>query len=182
MMAKIDAKTIVLLVLALAITAGLFAFAPALKSFNWLSLGYAGVFLVMLVSNATVVFPLPGLAVASLFAFALNPWLLGLSGGLGAGLGEITGYLAGYGGTAFIEEKKMKQYARIKKWIHSKNNGLAIIFILSAIPNPFFDLAGIAAGSSKYPWQKFLLACIAGKIVQVTIIAHAVRAGYNFLF
>ncbi|MBI5158497.1 VTT domain-containing protein [Candidatus Micrarchaeota archaeon] len=181
-MTGINKRTILLLVLALAVTAVLFVAAPAIKNINWLSFGYAGVFLVMLVSNATVIFPVPGLAVASLFAFALNPWLAGLYGGLGAGLGEITGYLAGYGGTAFIEEKKIKQYARIKKWIHSKNNGLAAIFILSVIPNPFFDLAGIAAGSAKYPWQKFLLACIAGKIIQVTIIAHAVRAGYNFLF
>ncbi len=168
--------------LALAVSVFLYALAPFLKSIDWVSYGYAGAFLVMLVSNATVVFPLPGLAVVSVFALALNPWLLGLSAGLGAALGEITGYLAGYGGSALIEEKKMKQYARIKKWINSKNNGFLIILALAMIPNPFFDLAGIAAGSAKYPWQKFLLACAIGKIIQAIVVAHAVRAGYNVLF
>jgi hypothetical protein len=55
--------------------------------------GYAAVFLVGLVSNATVVLPVPGLAVSSVMGGVFNPWIVGLVGGLGQALGELTGYM-----------------------------------------------------------------------------------------
>jgi len=60
--------------------------------------GYAAVFLVGLVSNATLIFPIPGLAVSSVLGGVFNPWIVGLVGGLGQALGELTGYMAGYSG------------------------------------------------------------------------------------
>ena len=51
--------------------------------------------------------------------------------------------------------------------------GSLTIFALAAIPNPFFDLAGVAAGALGFTWRRFLLAAWAGKTVQGILIAYA---------
>jgi uncharacterized membrane protein YdjX (TVP38/TMEM64 family) len=45
--------------------------------------------------------------------------------------------------------------------------------VLSAIPNPFFDLAGIAAGASGFPGKRFFLAAWIGKTIKDVTIALA---------
>ncbi|MFC1975951.1 hypothetical protein ACFLXQ_06095, partial [Chloroflexota bacterium] len=79
--------------------------------------------------------PVPGLAVTVGTAMALPDewWLVGLVAGIGEALGETTGYLAGFGGRAVIENRQM--YARIQYYM--ENHGMLTIFVLSAIPNPF---------------------------------------------
>ena len=47
------------------------------------------------------------------------------------------------------------------------------ILVLSAIPNPFFDLAGAAAGALKMPLPKFLLWCWIGETIKMLIFAYA---------
>jgi membrane protein DedA with SNARE-associated domain len=47
------------------------------------------------------------------------------------------------------------------------------ILVLSAIPNPFFDLAGIAAGVAKIPIGKFLFFCWIGQLIEMTMFAYA---------
>jgi uncharacterized membrane protein YdjX (TVP38/TMEM64 family) len=49
--------------------------------------------------------------------------------------------------------------------------GLWVVFVLSVIPNPLFDLAGIAAGAVKIPALQFLLVCWLGKTVKTTLFA-----------
>jgi len=46
------------------------------------------------------------------------------------------------------------------------------LLVLSAIPNPLFDLAGMAAGMLRYPVSKFLLACWIGKTFKALVIAY----------
>jgi uncharacterized membrane protein YdjX (TVP38/TMEM64 family) len=132
-------------------------------------LAYAGAFLAMLIGNATVILPVPGLIIVYLLGGTLNPILLGLAAGPGAALGEMTGYFAGYGGSALIDNLKL--YTRIKGWM--EKYGLVVISILAAIPNPAFDMAGIIAGSMRLKWWQFLLAAAVGKTVQATLIALA---------
>lgn len=134
---------------------------------NW---GYLGIFLIMLLNNATVILPAPGLLAVLAAARAYDPLLVGLAGGIGAALGELTGYLFGYGSLAFVNEGKSKIYRRVEKWM--KRNGFITILALAAIPNPFFDLAGMTAGTMKYPWQKFLLACAIGQVIKATALAY----------
>jgi uncharacterized membrane protein YdjX (TVP38/TMEM64 family) len=54
-----------------------------------------------------------------------------------------------------------------------EQRGDITIFVLSVIPNPFFDLAGIAAGTLRYPLWRFLLACWLGKTIKTTVVAWA---------
>jgi uncharacterized membrane protein YdjX (TVP38/TMEM64 family) len=45
------------------------------------------------------------------------------------------------------------------------------ILALAAIPNPFFDAAGVAAGTMKIPFWRFLLFCSIGSIIKMLIFA-----------
>ena len=131
--------------------------------------GYLGVFLTALVASATVVLPVPGLAIVYVAGSVWNPILVGLAAGLGDAIGEATGYLAGYAGQGLIEDATIYRY--FENWM--RRNGVLTIFFLSAIPNPFFDLAGIAAGASGFPPKWFFLAAWMGKTIKNVAVALA---------
>jgi membrane protein YqaA with SNARE-associated domain len=119
--------------------------------------------------NATIILPAPSLALVFAMGSALPPLLVGLSAGIGEALGELTGYAAGFGGRAAIENQRA--YDRLAAWMQRR--GSVTVFVLSVIPNPFFDLAGIAAGTLRYPVWRFLLFCWLGKTIKTTAIAWA---------
>ena len=50
--------------------------------------------------------------------------------------------------------------------------GAPAIFVLAFVPNPIFDLAGMAAGAIRMEWWKFLLAASAGKILRFILLAY----------
>ncbi len=139
--------------------------------------GYAGLFFTALLSDATVLIPFPGLAAVFLAGGFLNPIIVGIITGLGSALGELTGYLAGFGGRAVIEEHA--NYAKLERWM--KQKGTLTIFILSIIPNPLFDMAGIMAGSLKFPLWQFILICWLGKAIKFAVIAFAGAGVIDFI-
>lgn len=131
--------------------------------------GYPGIFLIMLLANATVILPAPGVAVVFAMGSVFNPLGVAFAAGAGGAIGELTGYLAGYGGQAFAENTKI--YNRILPWI--QKYGAWMILVLSAFPNPFFDIAGFAAGISRIPLWQFLLACWVGQTIKMAMFAYA---------
>ncbi len=131
--------------------------------------GYLGVFLTTLAGSATVVLPVPGLAVVYLAGSLWNPVAVGLVAGFGDALGEATGYLAGYAGQGLVEEWGL--YKRFESWM--RRNGFLTILFLSAIPNPVFDLAGVAAGASGFSGKWFFLAAWIGKSIKDVAFALA---------
>lgn len=133
------------------------------------SYGYPGIFLVALMANATVFLPAPGVAVVFAMGSIFNPLGVALAAGTGGAIGELSGYLAGFGGQAVVERTDI--YNRIHPWIE-KYGGWAIL-VLSAIPNPFFDIAGVAAGMAKMKFWKFLLFCWIGQIIKMAMFAYA---------
>jgi uncharacterized membrane protein YdjX (TVP38/TMEM64 family) len=139
--------------------------------------GYVAVFVATLISNATVILPLPGLAITAVMAGILNPWLVGLVGGVAQALGELTGYMAGYSSQTWVDENPT--YDRLARWMRQR--GLLTVAALAAIPNPAFDLAGIAAGALRLPVWKFLLGCIIGGIIKNTTVALAGYYGVEIL-
>ena len=144
------------------------------------NVGYAGVLAVNVIGSASVIVPVPGLAVvcgASAGDVGLNPVLLGLAGGFGSTVGEMSGYLAGYGGNTLIQ--RSKHYERFRQLV-IRNGGMAL-FVLSVIPNPLFDIAGIAAGSLGYPLKRFLLYVLAGKVIKFVVVAYACRQGIDWI-
>jgi membrane protein DedA with SNARE-associated domain len=131
--------------------------------------GYPGIFLIALLANATILLPAPGVALIYAMGAIFNPLAVGLAAGLGGTIGEISGYLAGFSGQAVVERTDI--YNRIKPWV-DKYGGWAIL-VLSAIPNPFFDVAGIAAGMARMPLPTFLLFTGIGQLIKMTLFALA---------
>ena len=131
--------------------------------------GYFGVFLVALLANATVFIPAPGVLIVYSMGALFNPLYVGLAAGTGGAIGELSGFLAGFSGQAFIERTHI--YERIKPQV-DKYGGWAILF-LSAIPNPFFDIAGFAAGIAKMKMRTFLFAVWIGQLIKMTLFAYA---------
>ena len=128
---------------------------------------YLGAFLISLIGNASVILPLAVLGTLTAIGVAIvpmtgvsGPILIGLVGGLGAGIGEITGYLAGYSGRVVL--KKAKYYHRVEGWMQ-RYGGLTV-FVMSLFPF-VFDVVGLAAGSLRYPFRKFVLFCWLGRTV-----------------
>jgi membrane protein YqaA with SNARE-associated domain len=153
--------------IALGVTITILVFAPQIQRFRYY--GYPGVFLISFIANASILLPIPGLAVTFGMGAALNWLLVGLVAGVGEALGETTGYLAGFGGAAAIENRQV--YERLQYWM--EHHGMLTIFILSVIPNPFIDLAGISAGASRYSFFKFIFSCWMGKTIKTLVFAWA---------
>jgi len=127
--------------------------------------GYLGAFLISIMAAATIIIYVPGVPVIFALGGVLpNPVFVGLAAGLGEAIGELTGYLAGRGGHAFLKGKFAKIYSRIEKWI--KTRGYLTLFVSSAVFNPIFDLIGATAGALRFPMWKFFLLCWAGKTIK----------------
>ena len=166
-----DWQTNVLRVFALLVVIGITVYIYSVRDHvkEFSKFGYFGIFLVALMANATVFLPAPGVAVIYAMGSIFNPLYVGLSAGAGGALGELSGYLAGFSGQAVVERSDI--YKRITPWVE-KYGGWTIL-VLAAIPNPFFDLAGVAAGVAKMPMWRFLLFCFIGQIIKMTAFAFA---------
>jgi uncharacterized membrane protein YdjX (TVP38/TMEM64 family) len=165
-------RRLVALFIVILITVAIFLFRDQLAQYE--RYGYLGVFIGTLAGSATIVLPVPGLAIVYVAGGVWNPLLVGLVAGLGDALGEATGYLTGYAAHGLVENRGL--YARFEHWM--RHNGFLTILLLSAIPNPVFDLAGIAAGASRFPRRYFFLAAWIGKTVKDVTFA---LAGYYSL-
>jgi membrane protein YqaA with SNARE-associated domain len=131
--------------------------------------GYLGVFLICAVASAVLIVPVPAIAVVFGMGAILNPWLVGLMVGLAEPIGELTAYMAGYSGRVGMENRK--SYARLMDWM--RRRGTVVLFFFAAIPNPFFDLAGAAAGVLRYPLWKYLMVLFLGKTAKGLMVAFA---------
>ncbi len=131
--------------------------------------GYPGIFLLMVASSASVLFPFPGFATVMAAGTFLDPFLIALSAGLGSAAGEMTGYLAGCGGRAIIEERNIRILKRFERWL--QKYGFFALLLFAAVPNPLFDLVGVAAGSMCYPAKRFLLAVAVGNVLKYLFLA-----------
>lgn len=130
--------------------------------------GYPGIFLFSLLANASLVIPLPGVILTSAMGAVFDPFWVAMAAGSGAALGEISGYLAGFSGRGLAS--RAGWYPRVEGWM--RRYGIWAVLLLSFIPNPAFDIAGIVAGAMRMPLWKFLLFCWIGKILKMLMFAY----------
>jgi membrane protein YqaA with SNARE-associated domain len=157
------------LVLGLLVLGGLSA-AFLLFPINWQAIGswgYLGVFGVVFVATASVALPIPYLLIVARAGSYLDPLLIAVIAGVAGMLGEMTGYLVGVGGSGLIPHGRW--YERARGWIGTY--GVWCIALFACVPNPFFDAIGIAAGTLRYSWWRFALACLVGKSIKFFIAA-----------
>lgn len=138
--------------------------------------GYPGILVLNLIASGSIMLPIPALPVV--FAMAavrvhgqpIFSWFwLGAAASIGATLGELSGYLAGLSGQAVLERTGV--YQRLHEW--TERYGVLTLVVLALIPNPLFDMAGIAAGTLRMSIWKFLLATWVGKLVKMGVVAYA---------
>jgi uncharacterized membrane protein YdjX (TVP38/TMEM64 family) len=157
---------------------GFFYFSADIESLK--SYGYAGLFLINLIGAASILLPSPAAASVVAAGALLEDFLgvpafiwVGLVAGLGEAIGEFSGYAAGYGGRFIVEERPA--YGRIRAWMEKR--GFMTMFVMSTIPNPFFDVAGLAAGAVQMPLRRFFFAVLGGKVIKNTWLAAAGGVG-----
>lgn len=134
------------------------------------ALGYPGFFLLSFLSAATVFVPVPGLLAAAGGGVWWNPVMVGLAAGLGAGSGELLGYAAGRAGEAPIKVFLGRRWESAEVCL--RRFGFWAILGLAAMPNPFFDAVGVAAGALAYPAPRFWLAAALGNCLKYVAVAH----------
>lgn len=130
--------------------------------------GYFGIFLASLLTNASLILPVPGVLITSAMGAVFNPFFVALAAGGGATIGEISGYLAGFSGQKVIE--KAKWHDKLEQWM--RKYGDWTILVLAFIPNPAFDVVGIMAGVMKIPLYRFLIFCFVGKVLKMLVFAY----------
>jgi membrane protein DedA with SNARE-associated domain len=141
---------------------------------------YVGIFVISFLAYATVLLPAPGAAIVFTIGAAFkdvpfNTIRIALAAGAGAALGELSGYLAGLGGRGVLENRKI--YHKFCGWM--EKHGAVTTFLLSALPNPLFDLVGLVAGALRMsPW-KFLFWCWVGETLKMLVFAASGAAGLN---
>lgn len=167
---------LIALVTVIAMTALAFLLLNVLRLSAKESLGYPAIFLVALLGNATVILPVPSILAVCSGGVALTPVLVGLVAGVGMALGEITGYLAGFSGSNLARNSSV--YRRVQPWMHRR--GWIAVLAFGMIPNPFFDIVGLAAGATRMPMWKFIAAAWVGKTVMATVTAYGCALGYDF--
>jgi len=129
--------------------------------------GYLGLFGVVFVATASVALPIPYLLIVARAGSFLDPVGIALVAGLAGVLGELAGYLIGVGGSGLLPHGRL--YERARYWI--SNYGFWTIALFACVPNPFFDAIGVVAGTLRYSWWRFAVACFLGKSIKFLVAA-----------
>ena len=96
-------------------------------------------------------------------------------------LGEITAYVGGalgrevahgrqVSGPAWFRNGVLKA-ARAIDWLLARY-GMLTLFVLSVVPNPLFEIAGLTAGAVRMNFWRFLGSVTAGKVVRGLALAY----------
>ena len=151
------------------------------------------------------------IAVCGAGGLELNLIAVGLLSGTGEAIGELSGYAVGLGGRGVVEHSRFRsvmqsimrrrvllvtlfvllfpafpallllyRYSdRLEEWMQRR--GMLVLFLISIIPNPVFDLVGIAAGGARYPLVKFLATVWVGKVLKGLIVGYTCFYGVTLM-
>ncbi len=137
-------------------------------------LGYAAAFGITALANASVVVPVPYPTMIAQLARVMDDALgVAIVGAAGSTIGETTAFAVGRAGRAVIEDTRFGRW--LKQQLRSPLRAWLVLFLLSAPPNPFFDVAGLTAGSLGVPFSVFFTATFAGRIIKLLIFAELGR-------
>ena len=172
----------------------------ALIIFKWetvqelAGVSYFGLFIISALGGATVLVPVPMLAVQFAMGGVLTPWFgpavvgpifVGIVAGLAETIGALSIYLTGFGGGtplagATRKGRWQRAYLRITELMERR--GKLTLFLVSAIINPFFYPVSLAAGAVRFGVRRFFFIAWAGKTIKCTAIAYTGYFGLRGLF
>ena len=139
--------------------------------------GYGGVAFASLIASAGLIIPVPALGAVCAGAVFLNPVILGLIAGTSETVGELTGYFLGYSGRDVAARTRI--YNRVEPLV--RRRGWLHWFLAPLVPNPIFDIIGIAAGALRYPIWSFLGVVWVGKTLKFITFAYACKYSLAWL-
>lgn len=159
------------LVAAIAIALNIIAYLmiPPDLAYRLGALGYLGVFLITLISNATIIVPIPYFGLVAALSPGLSMVGVGLAGALGSVIGESVSFFVGRSGRGVVEQTRF--YRWVQRQLEHPWRAFVVLFALSAPPNPAFDVAGITAGAMGLPYWIFLSAVFLARLVRFGVIA-----------
>jgi membrane protein YqaA with SNARE-associated domain len=160
-----------MLVAAIAVALNIIAYLmiPPDLAYRLGSLGYIGVFLITLISNATIVVPIPYFGLVAALSPGLSMVGVGIAGALGSVIGESVGFFVGRSGRGVVEQTRF--YRWVQRQLEHPWRAFVVLFALSAPPNPAFDVAGLTAGAMGLPYWIFLSAVFLARLVRFGIVA-----------
>ncbi|HTY82121.1 MAG TPA: VTT domain-containing protein [Dehalococcoidales bacterium] len=141
--------------------------------------GYVGAFFISILGGATIIIPVPMLAVVFALGGAMKgPWevaLVGLSAALGEYVGALTIYMTGHGAGRALSTSKhgrvQKAYERMLALMEKR--GPIVLFAVASVVNPFFYPAALAAGALRFGLKKYTVIVLAGKLIKCMTIVYA---------
>lgn len=147
--------------------------------------GYVGAFFISILGGATVIIPVPMLAIVFALGGVMEyPWLVAIAAALGELIGALTIYLTGRGAGNAISQTKhnriFKAYEKLLKII--KRWGSIALFIVTCVVNPFFYPAAFAAGALHFGVKKYIFVVLAGKLVKSFTVVYAGYFGLKGIF
>jgi len=137
--------------------------------------GYLGAFFISILGGATILIPVPMLAVVLALGGVMKyTWLVGLAAGLGESLGALTIYMTGHGGgTALMNSKHGRIQAAYERLMSlMERRGSWTLFLLSSVINPFFYPAALAAGATRFGVRKYFIICFIGKTIKGMTVVY----------
>jgi membrane protein YqaA with SNARE-associated domain len=133
------------------------------------SFAYLGAFIVTLLANALIAVPIPYIPiVAHIGATAEFPWLVVVVGALGSVLGESVAFIAGRAELGLVSEHPI--YRRLHRVAERPLLAGVLLFAFAALPNPIFDVGGLAAGAVGVPYRVFFVAVLAARLIRLALI------------
>jgi membrane protein YqaA with SNARE-associated domain len=149
--------------------------------------GYLGAFLISILGGATIIIPVPMLAVVFALGGAMpDLWhvaLLGISAALGELIGALTIYMTGHGAGRAISSKPGRMQAAYERMLGlMERRGPLTLFIVASIVNPFFYPAALACGALRFGIKKYIFIVLAGKLIKCMTVVYAGYYGLKGLF
>ncbi len=140
-------------------------------------MGYLGAFLAGFLGASIPFFP--SFILIPLMATQLNPLIVGLVSGIGAGVGQYLHYYIGLGGRHLFSPQKQR---RFEEWRGRYGKyGAWLIMLLAATPITPDDIIWIPLGLMRYPKVKALVAGIVGKTILSLVYAYAGYYGWPII-
>jgi membrane protein DedA with SNARE-associated domain len=147
--------------------------------------GYIGAFFISILGGATVIIPVPMLAIVFALGSVMQyPWLVALSAAAGELIGALTIYMTGKGaGHALSSSKHGRIQRAYDKMLRlMERRGTLTLFIVTSVVNPFFYPAAFAAGALRFGLKRYIPIVLAGKIIKSFTVVYAGYFGLKGIF
>ena len=142
-----------------------------------LEYGYFGTFVISVLGNLVPFLPVPYLIPIFLLSEVLEPFLVGISVGIGASLGKCVSYAIGRGGRAVLNEKKKKELECFGNMLGKY--GAIAVYLFASLPLPD-DIIVMPFGIIKYNFRKFFVALLLGKLTLGMLVAYTARYSFEY--